>query len=169
MLQEPDVARHQSRRRKPNYLPKGKVPRHYGQDRSKWLVVDVAAACRGFDYFVGKKALGILGKIVACPSAFDGFVYTSSKRLAHFGGHEPAESLFLSVENVCSPDHHSRAFGEWKLSMLGKRRGCTLKFFLNLCVRQWLKCLEELPSCRVDACDRHCYSPRSRLHHRGAR
>jgi hypothetical protein len=55
----------------------------------------VAAARRGFDYFVGK--------IPACPSAFDGFVYTSSKRLAHFCGHEPAESLFLTVENVCSP------------------------------------------------------------------
>src|SRR5690606_33616422 len=50
VLQEPDIPCHEGRGRKPENLPEGIVPRHHSENRSQWLVADVAVIriCRNF-------------------------------------------------------------------------------------------------------------------------
>ena len=143
MLQEPDVAGHQSWSREADDLPEWKIPRHHRQDGSKGLVADVTPASGRLDYFIEEKALCIFSIVPTCPCAFDGLIHASPKRLPHFHRHQSAESFFLCVQNVGSLDHHSRSFGEWHLAVFGKRVDCASKFLVDLRVQQLLECFQE--------------------------
>src|SRR5580704_8962952 len=79
VLEQPDVAGHQCRCRKTQYLPKWKIPGHYRKNRPEGLVTNVTLACSCFDDFIGEELLCVFGVISAYPRALGGFFHGGAK------------------------------------------------------------------------------------------
>jgi hypothetical protein len=155
VLEEADVARHETGRDEAEDLPEREVPRHDAEDDTHRLVLDVAVFGVGGDVFVGQEALGVFGVVAAGPRAFYGFVDGGAESLTHLGGHEAGEEFFVAFEDVGSAVHHGRAGGEGEAAKGGEGGSGELEFGFDLGGGERFEGLEQLAGGGVDGCDSH--------------
>ena len=110
MLEQNDIARHESGGGKSEHLPERKIPGHYGQDGTHGLIVDGTGSGFGGNGLVSQERFRVFGVIAATQGAFRGFIDGSLERLAHLQSHQAAELRFFPLENSGRSEEQARAF-----------------------------------------------------------
>src|SRR5947209_1895650 len=132
MLQQSNVAGHQSWSGKTKDLPERKVPRHHCEHHTERLETNKALRRVGVDKLVSQMLLGILGVVTADPGALLSFLHGCVNRLAHLERHHLREVLLFSFQNLRGAQHHPGSLGETGPPITAKDAEGFLKFLVEL-------------------------------------
>src|SRR5689334_11728900 len=89
MLEQPDVACGEGRRREPYHLPEREIPRHDREHDAEWLERHIATLAFDVDDLVSEKVRGVIRVEIAGGRAFLCFVDRRANGLSHLERHEP--------------------------------------------------------------------------------
>ena len=155
MLEQPDIARHQRRCRKPNHLPERKIPRHHRENRPDRQIADEALLRPRLHRLVGHEALSVLGIVAAGGGALNRFRHGGLVGLAHFECHQVRELLLVALQDFGRLQHAPGAHGKWSLQLGLERADCGLQFLLNLSFGKRLECLDDFAGGGINRCNGH--------------
>ena len=142
MLEQADVAGHESGSGEADDLPERIVPGHDGEDGADGTVADEAFFGAGFDDFVGEYLFGVLGVIAAGGGALYGLGDGGFVGLAHFEGHEMSEFIFVAFEDLGGFQHAAGALGEGSLALGVESGNGELELLLDLGAGKRLESLQ---------------------------
>src|SRR6202045_3139251 len=172
MFEKSDVAGQKGRSGEANYLPEREVPGHHRENWPDGKIADKTFLGSGFDDFVGKKALGVVGIVAATSGTLYRFGDRCLERLAHFEGREGSELIFVALEDVSCLAHAARTFGERHLALGVVCSDGELQLLLNLGIRERIKSFNNFAGSGINACNSHemfhLELETSKLHDNGA-
>ena len=121
VLEQADVAGHESGREKTEDLPEGEVPGHDGEDDAERVPADEGVEGRCVERLRRKDAGGVFGVVAAGGGALGDLGAGLGDGLAHLGGDERGEVGGLALQKAGELVHAERAVGEREFRGAGER------------------------------------------------